>query len=174
MNAGQGPSDADAAADAEDVFVTAADVTSIGDGASGGDAVAVGRSDIAASLTTDPDVLSIAFVTGAGDVQFLQIGLDDLAPRGATAGDEDVVVDAELRALSADAISSGSGAATPVGTVSVAAHLSAQGDLSLSFADGDDRLQLVETNIAQLLQTRRAAAGGPGSGSRPGSAEPGR
>jgi hypothetical protein len=166
MNAGQLPSDAHAAADGEDVFVTSADVTSIGDGASGGDAVVVGRSDVAVSLTTGPDVLSIAFVTGAGDVQFLQIDLADLVPSGATASDGDVVVDAELTALSGDAISSGSGAATPVGTVSVAALLDEQGDLSLSFVDGEDRLQLVETNVAQLLETR-GAGGGPGSDSTP-------
>lgn len=163
MNAGQRPSDAHAGADGEDVFVTSADVTSIGDGASGDDAVAVGRSDVAVSLTTNPDVLSIAFVTGAGDVQFLQIKLDELVPSGATASDGDVVVDAELTALSGDAISSGSGAATPVGTVSVASHLGEQGDLSLSFVDGEDRLQLVETNVAQLLQTRGGAGAGPGS-----------
>lgn len=158
MNRGQPPDDdapadvgAGAGARAEDeVLVTSGDVTSIGDGSDG--AVATGRGEIAASLSTDPDVLSIAFVTGAGDVQFLQIDVDDLIPRGATAGDGDVVVNAELTALSGDVISSGSGAATPVGTVSVAAHLSEQGDLSLSFVDGDERLQLIETNVGQLLQ----------------------
>jgi len=152
MNGGQPPDDdAPAGAGAEDeVLVTSGDVTSIGDGSDG--AVATGRGEIAASLSTDPDVLSIAFVTGAGDVQFLQIDLDDLIPRGASASDGDVVVDAELTALSADAISSGGGAATPGGTVSVAAHLTEQGDLSLSFVDGDERLQLIETNVGQLLQ----------------------
>lgn len=158
MNAGREPSDAEAAAAAadDDVFVTAADVTSIGDGASGDDAVSVGRADIAVSLTTDPDILNIAFVTGAGDVQFLQIAVDDLMPAGANASDGDVVIDAQLTALSGDVIGSGGGAATPVGTVSVAAELTEQGDLSLSFVDGDDRLQLVETNVAQLLQDRTA------------------
>jgi len=157
MSAGQAPSDPDAGADGEEVLVTSGDVTSIGDGASGEDAVAVGRSDVAASLTRDPDVLNIAFVTGAGDVQFIQIGVDDLAPRGATASDGDVVVNAELTALSGDAIASGGGAATPMGTVSVAAHLSEDGDLSLSFVDGDERLQLIETNVAQLLRGRGTA-----------------
>lgn len=156
MNAGRPPSDPGAGADGEEVLVTSADVTSIGDGASGEDAVAVGRSDVAASLTRDPDVLNIAFVTGGGDVQFIQIAVDDLMPRGATASDGDVVVPAELTALSGDAISSGGGAATPIGTVSVAAHLSEHGDLGLSFVDGDERLQLIETNVAQLLRGRGA------------------
>ena len=154
MKGGQTPADdaqAELGAD-DEVLVTSGDVTSIGDGSDGADAVATGRGEIAASLSTDPDVLSLAFVTGAGDVQFLQINVDDLIPRGASASDEDVVVDAELTALSADAISSGRGAATPVGTVSVAAHLTEQGDLSLSFVDGDERLQLIETNVGQLLQ----------------------
>lgn len=154
MNGGQTPGDdaqAEPGAD-EEVLVTSGDVTSIGDGADGADAVATGRGEIAASLSTDPDVLSLAFVTGAGDVQFLQINVDDLIPRGASAGDGEVVVNAELTALSADAINSGGGAATPVGTVSVAAHLTEQGDISLSFVDGDDRLQLIETNVGQLLQ----------------------
>jgi len=154
MKGGQTPADdaqAELVAD-DEVLVTSGDVTSIGDGADGADAVATGRGEIAASLSTDPDVLSLAFVTGAGDVQFLQINVDDLIPRGASTSDEDVVVDAELTALSADAISSGRGAATPVGTVSVAAHLTEQGDLSLSFVDGDERLQLIETNVGQLLQ----------------------
>jgi len=154
MKGGQTPADdaqAELGAD-DEVLVTSGDVTSIGDGSDGADAVATGRGEIAASLSTDPDVLSLAFVTGAGDVQFLQINVDDLIPRGASTSDEDVVVDAELTALSADAISSGRGAATPVGTVSVAAHLTEQGDLSLSFVDGDERLQLIETNVGQLLQ----------------------
>ena len=154
MKGGQTPADdaqAELVAD-DEVLVTSGDVTSIGDGSDGADAVATGRGEIAASLSTDPDVLSLAFVTGAGDVQFLQINVDDLIPRGASTSDEDVVVDAELTALSADAISSGRGAATPVGTVSVAAHLTEQGDLSLSFVDGDERLQLIETNVGQLLQ----------------------
>ena len=154
MKGGQTPADdaqAELGAD-DEVLVTSGDVTSIGDGSDGADAVATGRGEIAASLSTDPDVLSLAFVTGAGDVQFLQINVDDLIPRGAGASDGDVVVDAELTALSADAISSGGGAATPVGTVSVAAHLTEQGDLSVSFVDGDERLQLIETNVGQLLQ----------------------
>ncbi len=156
MSARQPPSDPDAGADAEEVLVTSADVTSIGLGGSGEDAVAVGRSDVAVSLTRDPDVLNIAFVTGAGDVQFIQIDVDELVSPGARASEGDVVVNAELTALSGDAISSGGGGATPIGTVSVAAHLSEQDDLSLSFVDGDERLQLIETNLAQLLHGRSA------------------
>ena len=158
MKGGQTPADdaqAELGAD-DEVLVTSGDVTSIGDGASGEDAVAVGRSDVAASLTRDPDVLNVAFVTGAGDVQFIQIGVDDLVSPGTRASEGDVVVNAELTALRGDAISSGGGAATPIGTVSVAAHLSEQGDLSLSFVDGDERLQLIETNVAQLLDGRIA------------------
>jgi hypothetical protein len=175
MNGDPGPADADAQAETgpEEVLVTSGDVTSIGDGAGGADAVATGSAEIAASLTTDPDMLNIAFVTGGGDVQFLQISVDDLIPHGATASDGDVVVNAELTALSADAISSGRGAATPVGSVSVAAHLDPQGDLSLSFVDGEDHLQLIETNVAQLLQSL-GAAGGTASAADPGDAEPGR
>jgi len=156
MSAGEPPSDPDAGTDADEVLVTSGDVTSIGDGAHGEDAVAVGRSDVAASLTRDPDVLNIAFVTDAGDVQFIQIDVDGLVSPGARAGERDVVVDAELTALHGDAISGGGGAATPIGTVSVAAHLSEQGDLSLSYVDGDERLQLIETNVAQLLDGRSA------------------
>ena len=40
--------------------------------------MASGGSSIAASLTSDPDVLNIAFVTGGGDVQFVQIRVADL------------------------------------------------------------------------------------------------
>jgi len=154
MSARKPSSDPHAGADAEEVLVTSADVTSIGDGVSG--EVAVGRSELAASLTRDPDVLNMAFVTGAGDVQFIQIDVDDLVSPGARASEWDVVVKAELTALSGDAISGGGGAAIPIGTVSVAAHLSEQGDLSLSFVDGDERLQLIETNVAQLLHGRCA------------------
>lgn len=138
------------------MLVTSGDVTSIGDGAGGGDAVVAGRAEIAASLSGDADVLNLAFVTGDGGVQFLQIGVDELLPGGALAGEDvDTVVSAQLTALSGDAIESGSGAATPLGTVAVATQLSADGDLSLSFVDGADRLQLIETNVAQLLQSLR-------------------
>jgi len=136
--------------DDENVVVTPGDVTSIGDPATGGGGVATGGAAIAASLTSDPDVLNIAFVTGSGDVQFIQVAVADLIQEGAGGGD--VVVDAELTALSGDVISSGSGAATPIGTVAVAANLGEHGDLSLSFVDGDDHLQLIETNVAELLQ----------------------
>ena len=59
--------------DDENVVVTPGDVTSIGDSATGGDGVATGGAAIAASLSADADVLNIAFVTGGGDVQFVQI-----------------------------------------------------------------------------------------------------
>lgn len=149
-----------AGGDDENVVVTAGDVTSISESASGADAVASGGTSIAASLTTDPDVLNIAFVTGGGDVQFVQIKVADLSPGDDGANGADVVVDAELTALSGDAISSGGGAAIPVGTIAVAASLTGEGDLTLSFADGHGDVQLIETNVAELLQRRTPAAGG--------------
>lgn len=156
----------------EDVFVAAGDVTSISDSASGADAVAAGGTAIAASLTPDRDVLNIAFVTGSGDVQFIQIKLDDLPQGAGAASGADVVVSAELTALRADAISSGSGAATPVGTVAVAAALSEQGGLTMSFVDGNGDLQLIETNVTELLQNVAAAdAGGTASPAQPDSAD---
>jgi hypothetical protein len=141
-----------AAGDDENVVVTAGDVTSISDTARGADAVASGGPSIAASLTTDRDVLNIAFVTGGGDVQFVQLKVADLIPGGGEATGADIVVDGELTALSGDVISRGGGAATPMGTIAVAASLTAAGDLTLSFADGHGDLQLIETNVSELLQ----------------------
>lgn len=158
----------------EDVVVSAGDVTSISDSASGADAVASGGPSIAASLTPDRDVLNIAFVTGNGDVQFIQIKLDDLLQGAASASGADVVVSAELTALRGDAISSGSGAAIPVGTVAVAAALSEQRDLTMSFVDGNGDLQLIETNVAELLQSAAAGGAGTPSAAEPDSADAGR
>jgi len=160
-------------ADDENVVVTPGDVTSIGDAAPGADGVATGGAAIAASLSGDSDVLNVAFVTGRGDVQFIQIAVAGLTEDGAPATGADVVVSGELTALSGDVISSGSGAATPIGTVAVAASLGADGDLSLSFVDGNDHLQLIETNVAELLQSV-SPGGGASSPAEPGSAEPGR
>lgn len=164
-----------AGGDDENVVVTSGDVTSISDTATGADAVVSGGPSIAASLTTDPDVLNVAFVTGGGDVQFVQIKVADLIPGGGDAAGGDVVVDAELTALSADAISRGGGAATAMGTIAVAATLTGAGDLTLSFADGDGDLQLVETNVAELLRGRASAATGDDApAAEPGSAGTGR
>ena len=161
--------------DDENVVVTAGDVTSISDTASGTDAVASGGTSIAASLTADSDVLNIAFVTGGGDVQFVQIKVADLIPAGGDATGADVVVDAQLTALAADVISQGGGAATPMGTIAVAASLTAEGDLTLSFADGQGDLQLIETNVAAILQDRApAATGDDAPAAKPGSAGTGR
>jgi hypothetical protein len=154
-----------AGGDDENVVVTAGDVTSISDSATGADAVASGGPSIAASLTTDPDVLNIAFVTGGGDVQFVQIKVADLIPGEGGATGADIVVDAELTALGGDVISRGGGAATPMGTIAAAASLTGAGDLTLSFADGHGDLQLIETNVAELLQGRAPAA--PGDGASP-------
>jgi hypothetical protein len=157
----------------DNVVVTSGDVTSISDAATDDDPVATGGTEIAASLTGDPDVLNIAFVTGGGDVQFVQIPVAELLPGGAPSTDGDVVVSAELTALSSDVISSGGGAATPIGTVAVAASLSQNGDLNLSFVDGNGHMQLIETNVAELLQSPRAAADGPSPPAEPDSAGPG-
>ena len=153
--------------DDDNVVVAAGDVTSISDSATGADAVASGGPSIAASLTTDPDVLNIAFVTGGGDVQFVQIKVDDLIPDGGEATGDDVVVNAELTALSRDAISRGGGAATPMGTIAVAASLTSAGDLTLSFADGHGDLQLIETNVAALLPGPGSVATGDGDSPAP-------
>jgi hypothetical protein len=153
-------------ADDENVVVTAGDVTSISDSASGADAVASGGPSIAVSLTGDGDVLNIAFVTGGGDVQFVQIKVADLMAGEDGATDADVVVDAELTALSSDVISRGGGAATPMGTIAVAASLTATGNLTLSFADGHGDLQLIETNVAEILQD--APSGTARDGAAPG------
>ena len=161
-------------ADGEDVVVTSGDVTSISDAASGADAVAPGGTAIATSLTPDRDVLNIAFVTGSGDVQFIQVKLDDLLQGAAAASGADVVVSAELTALRGDAISSGSGAAAPVGTVAVAAAVSEHGDITMSYVDGDGDLQLIETNVAELLSPATADAGGTVSPVQPDSADSGR
>ena len=155
-----------AGGDDENVVVTAGDVTSISDSATDADAVVSGGPSIAASLTTDPDVLNIAFVTGGGDVQFVQIKVADLIPGEGGATGADIVVDAELTALGGDVISRGGGAATPMGTIAAAASLTGAGDLTLSFADGHGDLQLIETNVAELLQGRAPAA--PGAGAAPG------
>lgn len=163
-----------APADGEDdnVVVTSGDVTSISDAGTDGEPVASGGAEIAASLTVDPDVLNIAFVTGSGDVQFVQIPVAELLEGGAASTDGDVVVSAELTALSSDAISSGGGAATPVGTVAVATSLSPDGDLNLSFVDGNGDMQLIETNVAELLPGLGAAADGPPHTAEPDSPAP--
>lgn len=159
--------------DDDNVVVTSGDVTSISDAGTDADPVATGGTAIAVSLTTNPDVLNIAFVTGAGDVQFVQIDVGDLIPGGATATDGDVVVSAELTTLGGDVISSGGGAATPVGTIAVAASLGDEGDLNLSFVDGNGHMQLIETNVAQLLESLPTAGGEAAGRPEPGSAGPG-
>jgi type IV pilus biogenesis protein CpaD/CtpE len=159
----------------EDVVVSSGDVTSISDSATGADAVAAGGTAIATSLSPERDVLNIAFVTGSGDVQFVQIKLEDLRQGAASASGADVVVSAELTALHSDAISSGSGAAIPVGTVAVAAALGEDGELTLSFVDGNGDLQLIETNVAALLEGPRAGDdGGTAAPAEPDSADAGR
>ena len=148
--------------DDENVVVTSGDVTSISDSTTGADAVAAGGAAIAASLSTDPDGLNIAFVTGGGDVQFVQIKVADLIPSGSATGTE-VVVEARLTALSGELISRGGGAATPMGTIAVAASLSGAGDLTMSFVDGHGDLQMIETNVAELLEGLTPADAGDGA-----------
>ncbi len=146
-------------ADDENVVVTSGDVTSISAAGTGADPVAAGGTAIATSLSPEGNVLNIAFVTGGGDVQIVQIRLADLMQGDAIASG-DVVVQAELTQLSGDVIRAGSGAATPVGTVAVAATLGEDGDLNLSFADGNGDMQMIEANIAEVLRGADAAAGG--------------
>jgi hypothetical protein len=143
-------SEAPGAEDDENVVVTSGDVTSISAAPGAADPVAEGGSAIAVSLSGEGDVLNVAFVTGAGDVQIVQIPLTRLLPAD---GDERVVT-AGLTALSGDVIAAGGGAATPVGSIAVAASLSEGGDLNLSFADCNGDMQLIETNVAQLLDPR--------------------
>jgi len=146
-------------ADDENVVVTSGDVTSISAAGTAADPVATGGSAIAASLSPEGDVLNIAFVTGGGDVQIVQIRVADLMQGDAIASG-DVVLQAELTQLSGDVIREGSGAATPVGTVAVAATLGEDGDLNLSFADGNGDMQMIEANVAEVLRGVDAAAGG--------------
>ena len=142
--------------DDENVLVVAGDVTSIDDSANTGQAVAAGGDSIAVSLTPDGALLNVAFVTASGGVQILQIAVGDLVHPAGAASAGDGVVSAELTALSSDVISAGEGAATSVGTIMAAADLDGEGNLSLSFSDGDGHLQLIETNVAELLRSRRA------------------
>jgi hypothetical protein len=169
MTAGPTPA---SAGDGENVLVTSGDVTTISDAPSGGEPVAAGGSEIAVSLTFEPDVLNLAFVTGTGNVQILQIEVADLTGARATSAGEDVVVNAELTTLSGEVIRAGSGAATPVGTIAVAASLGEQGDLRLSFADVDGDLQLIETNVAALLESLKVGGDGTSAGADRSPAQP--
>lgn len=160
------------AGDGENVLVTSGDVTSISDSPSGGDPVTTGGSAIAVSLTSEPDVLNVAFVTGAGNVQIIQIAVAALTSVGSASSGADLVVDAGLTTLSGEVINAGSGAATSVGTIAVATSLDEQGDLRLSFVDGDGDLQLIEANIAELLHSLEPGDEGTTRGSDPGAASP--
>lgn len=164
--------DAFVAADDESVLIKTGDVTTISGGPSpsdAGDGIATGGEAIAASLSPEQDVLNVAFFTGAGGVQIIQLRVADLSRARQTAAgadDEMAVMDAELIALSADVISNGRGAATPVGSVAVAAGLGDQGDLNLSFVDGDGDLQLIQTNVVELVPgPDTGTAGSAASGS---------
>ena len=152
----------------ENVVVLPGNVTSISQAASGADAVATGGEAIAASLSADTDMLNIAFVTGGGDVQIIQIIVADVIQGGAAVSDEEVIVSGDLTALSGEVISSGAGAATPLGTVAVVASLDRQWLLSLSFVDGNGDLQLIETNVAELVPSLKAAGGDSAAPSEPG------
>lgn len=152
-------------AEGENVVVTSGDVTSISDSPSDEDPVAAGGSAIALSLTSDPDLLNVAFVTGRGDVQIIQIKLADLTEADGTLRTREVVVSAELTMLSGDVVRAGAGAATSGGAIAVATNLGEQGDLHLSFADAEGDLQLIEANVRELLDSLRPADGGAASGS---------
>lgn len=154
--------DAFVAADDEAVLIKTGDVTTISGGPSpgdGSDGIATGGEAIAASLSPDQDVLNVAFFTGAGGVQIIQLRVADLTRARTTAGrvgDGLAVMTGELTALSGEVISNGRGAATAVGSVAVAAGVDGRGELNLSFVDGEGDLQLIQTNVAELLPTATA------------------
>ena len=176
-------------ADGENVLITSGDVTTISSGqaaaaSEGRDAVATGGDAIAANVSADGQMLNVAFMTGRGDAQIIQVNVGDLtrgresaqradaAPGGgagagagsgatdspdsdaaADAGDrEAIIIAGDLTTLSGAAIAANAGAATTLTGISVAAELGDRGDLTLTFVDGDGDLQLIETNVAELLQ----------------------
>ena len=172
--------------DAENVVVTSGDVTTINNASEpdvSGDPVAAGGEAIAASLSPDGEVLNVAFMTGGGHAQIIQVKVEDLirgreaaragdaavdggagtaardantqtrdAGAGSDAGDDNVtVITGDLATVSAAAIAANAGAATSLVGIPVAAALGADGALSLTFVDGNGDLQLVETNVAELV-----------------------
>lgn len=163
-------------ADGKPVLIMPGNVTSFAD-APADDAVSAGGTALAASLSDDRAVLNVAFVTGRGDAQIIQLNVVDLAPtvpaKAPGEGDTEssdpaadappdgddgavMIVSGHLTTLSGAAISAGAGEATSVAGIAVAAGLDDRGDLRLSFVDGDGHLQLIETNVAELVRAPNA------------------
>ena len=140
--------------DAENVVVAPGDVTTISsaEGSSESRApVATGGDAVAASLSADGEVLNVAFMTGDGHAQIIQVKVSDLRTANAPADGDNIVIDGDLTTVSEAAIAAGGGAATSLPGIAVAAQLGQQGELSLSFVDGNGDLQLIETNVAELV-----------------------
>ena len=152
--------------DAQNVVVTSGDVTTISSASApddSGDAVAAGGEAIAVSLSPDGEVLNVAFMTGGGHAQIIQVKVTDLtrgreAARAGdagtdaqAAGDDAIVIEGDLSTVSEAAIAANGGAAESLAGISVAAALGGDGELSLTFVDGNGDLQLVETNVGALV-----------------------
>ena len=145
----------------ENVLVTPGDVTTISGAAAAStsrDAVTTGGDAIAVNLSPDGKVLNVAFITGLGEAQIIQLKVADLrdgrgpAQRGDEGSDGDgIVIAGDLTTVSAAAIAADEGAATSVTGISVSAELGDGGDLTLTFIDENGDLQLIETNVARLL-----------------------
>lgn len=148
------------------VIVTAGDVETISGDATGGMA-SVGGGAIAANVTAR-NALNVAFVTGRGDIQIVQVNLDDVAQRGDSAEGDDsastgcaggdaysdnvVVVDGTVTAISGNATGGAGGAAVSAAGTAVSVNISAQGDLDLEFVDPSGDTQFIQTNIRELIQ----------------------
>ena len=115
--------------DADNLVVTSGDVTTISSAAApddGGDPVAAGGEAIAASLSPDGEVLNVAFMTGGGDAQIIQVKVEDLirGREAARADDDNVtVITGDLATVSEAAIAANAGAATSLVGIPVAAAL---------------------------------------------------
>ena len=164
----------------ENVLITPGEITTISGSAGSADAgesIATGGDAVALSLSPDREMLNVAFLTGGGSAQIIQVAVADLtqacAPRdGAVTAQRDdetssgsvgtqppsdhadrlTVIAGHLTTVSGAAIAAGGGAATTV-DISVAAELNAEGQLSLTFVDGEGDLQLVETRMADHLRS---------------------
>ena len=180
--------------DGENIIVMAGDVTSISgdaDGGDGGEATADGGDAIAGNVS-DQGVLNLAFVTGSGDVQIIQVNVADLTQGANTAtggnalanggdggaadsgntqvgngnaehdGDADnvIIIEGNVIAVSGVADGGDGGPGIATGGTAVAANLGVQGGLNLTFVDTDGDVQIIATNVAELLQAGNTSNGG--------------
>ena len=140
--------------EAANVVITAGDVTTISSAPPPrgvGDPVAAGGDAVATSLSPDGEVLNVAFLTADGHAQIIQVKVRDLRRDDSDADADNTIIEGDLTTVSDAAIAAGEGAATSLPGIAVAAELGAQGELSLSFVDGNGDLQLIETNVAELV-----------------------